>query len=219
MRGWSTTDVNGDYSTIGMLPGFYYVQASPAGFVGEYYNNATSRGTAITVKVDAGADMPNVNLSLTSTPVGSISGNVTSESGWWPVFGIEVRLYNAGWTQVASTNIYNGTGDYSFTNLAPGTYYVGTNNAPNNHIDKFYDNATSRAAATPITITGGETTPGINFILSNTGAGSISGTIFQESDGAPIAGVQIQVYDTTGSGEGSNDQWNRQLSNWGPSAR
>lgn len=55
----------------------------------------------------------------------SISGNVRYYYDWDPIDSCRVFLKDSTQTKIASTTVSNTTAAYSFSNLAPGTYYVG----------------------------------------------------------------------------------------------
>jgi hypothetical protein len=197
--GWSFPNASGNYTITGLPPGFYYVQAGSSGYVTEYYNNATSRGAAVAVAVTQGTDTPGINVSLAAAPAasgGSISGTVTPESGpLTQLSGTKICIYATDWNYVKDTTINLTTGAYSVTNLAPGDYYVGT--CFGSYVNEYYDNAVSPGSASTVAVTSGMNTAGINFIVSSTSGGSISGNIRRDSDGTGIYNAQARVYDSS----------------------
>jgi hypothetical protein len=104
-----------------------------------------------------------------------------------------VRVYDAGWTLIKTANSNYLTGAYTISGLAAGNYYVATSQSAN-YIDEYYNNATTRSAASAVSVAADQTTPGINFALSI--GGTISGTVLREPEGTGIYGVAIYVYDT-----------------------
>jgi hypothetical protein len=185
---FATTDSSGYFSAKGLASGSYYLQASPTGYFAEYYGNATSRTTAAAIPVIQGVDTPSINLSLATNPIGngSISGTVTGP------FMSTVTAYDQYWNSKGSTTAYSGN-TYTISNLAPGDYYVAADGS--GYIIGFYNNVISRGAATAVEVESGVNTPNINFALSNTGGGTISGTVTREWDGAGIYNAQVNIYD------------------------
>jgi hypothetical protein len=185
---FATTDSSGYYSAKGLESGSYYLQASATGHIVEYYGNATFRTTATAIPVTQGVDTPNISLSLATNPVanGSISGTVTGP------FISTVTVYDQSWNSKGSTTAISGN-TYTISNLAPGSYYVAADGS--GYIVGFYNNVTSRGAAIPVVVESGVNTPNINFALSNTGGGSISGTVLREWDGTGIYNAQVNIYD------------------------
>lgn len=107
--GTTTTDGNGDY-IFAVANGAYTVTPSKAGFV------FTPASRTVTVN---GNDVTGQNFTVTLTGGGfSISGNVTS--GGSPLSGVTVTLRGAA----GRTTSTDANGNYSFTNLANGTYTV-----------------------------------------------------------------------------------------------
>jgi hypothetical protein len=198
-RGGGQTDSLGYYAARGVPPGHYYLQAAASNYVNEYYSNAGFHKTATVVSVAQEVDTPNINFSLAAAAAqasGSISGRVTRESDSaglsWP---LQVRAYGSSSLSSYSSTTPDGSGNYSITGLTPGTYYV-TTYSSSSYVDKYYNNATSRNVATPVTVISSTTTPDINFSLAS-GAGAISGRVTRASDGVGIYNVQIYVYDTS----------------------
>jgi len=93
---------------------------------------------------------------------------------------------------------YSGpTGAYTAGGLLAGTYYAKTANALG-YIDELFDNQQCAAQScaltggTPISVTVGQTTTGINFGLAR--GGTITGKVTDASTTVGVSGVYVYVY-------------------------
>jgi hypothetical protein len=111
--GITTTDTNGNYSFGGLVNGSYTVIPSLTGY--------TFSPTSLAVTVNGG-DVTGQNFTATAGATGgtfSITGSIHT-SGGGPVPGVTLTLSG----DAAVTANTNGSGSYSFTGLANGTYTV-----------------------------------------------------------------------------------------------
>jgi hypothetical protein len=109
----TVTDTNGNYSFGSLADGSYTVTPSLTGY--------TFSPASLTVTVNGG-DVTGQNFTGTAgstTTTYSISGRVGTSSGS-PLPGVSLTLSGAA----ASTTNTNGSGNYSFTGLANGTYTI-----------------------------------------------------------------------------------------------
>ena len=202
----ATTDANGNYSFTNLGPGTYHVLEVPQSGV----QQTTTNPAAITLGM--GTAISGVNFGDFKTV--SISGSVfqdtndngvrdTGEAG---LAGVTVFL-DANNTGVFATGDTTATtdanGNYSFTNLGPGTYHV-AEVLPTG----FTQTTTSPAA---IVTSSGANVSGVNFgdfqAVSTFTSISISGTVFKDTNGngvrtscdAGLAGVTVFL-DTNNNG-------------------
>ncbi len=123
------------------------------------------------------------------TGTGSITGVVTDSATGNPIFHAMVMAHR---TQGMGSFAYtDSTGLYTINNLAAGNYQV--NASAYNYRMKNYP--------TPVAVTAGQATTGIDFILipcnvpppppPPQNAGSISGVITDSATGAPIIGAMV----------------------------
>lgn len=146
---------------------------------------------------------------------GSISGNVSRDTngdneGNTPVAGITLSLVDISGNPVLGSNnlaliaITDGSGNYSFTDLPPGSYRV-VETVPAGDVavnDVDGGNLAINGDTTPITLTGGQTVANQDFVIA--ALGSISGTIRQDVTGdsqgdVPLPGVVVVLLQTNGS--------------------
>jgi hypothetical protein len=201
------TNGSGAYTSYSGLPsGNYYVRTSNSlGYLDELYDNiacpfgscTVTSGTAISVTL--GVTKTGINFGL--APGGRISGTVTDAGTSSPLAGVYVYVYDSGGSQVTSGNT-NSSGVYtSSRGLPSGTYYARTSNSQG-YLDELYDNiacpgSCTVTSGTPIGVTAGTTTTGINFGLAP--GGRISGTVTDAATSLPLANVQVRIYSSSGS--------------------
>ena len=130
----------------------------------------------------------------------TISGKVTDSTTGLPLTGIQIKITNTNGTVVAWTYT-NSLGEYIVgTGLIPGSYYVNTGNAQG-YIDQVYQGLTCANCdvkiGSPVTITSGDTTRGINFALLH--GGIIAGKVTDSTTGLPLTGIQINITNSSGA--------------------
>jgi YD repeat-containing protein len=107
--GSASTDPSGAYTIADLIPGVYSVKTTSAGL-----------GTAWAPAVAVASGPNTVDVVLT-TP-GSITGRILQTDGVTPIAGAVATLLRD--TVVAGTVPVDGTGAYTFGDMAPGTYAV-----------------------------------------------------------------------------------------------
>lgn len=200
----ATPDASGIYATTEGLPsGTYYARArSFEGYLEELYDDipcvfgcTTTDGTSIPVT----AGSPTTGIDFELAEGGGISGTVTDDSTHVGIDTGYVRLYDASDTSIR-TLYPDSSGDYSTDGLPAGTYYARTESFEG-YYDELYNNIPCPSACTvtdgtPIIVTGGSTTAGIDFALARGGA--ISGTV---TDGSTHLGLDtgyVDIYNDSG---------------------
>ena len=197
----------GFYSVGGLPAGTYYARTAvppSLNYVDELYDNfpclscSVTTGTAITVTV--GATRGGVNFALSAG--GAISGIVTDAATSAGLVSLPVSVVTSTGAQVKIVATGAG-GSYTIAGLPAGTYYALTfGTATQYYADQLYNgipctpcNATT---GTPIPVTAGATTGGINFALQP--GGVITGIVTDATSGAGLAPVTVQVFTSTGAG-------------------
>ena len=203
--GSASTDASGWYTIIGLATGAYYARTSNSlSYLDELYDDLPCPGSNCTVTsgtavgVTAGAATASIDFGLTLG--GTIMGTVTDAATGAPLAGIDVRVETAGggWAGGAATN---AAGLYMVAGLVTGTYYVRTSGSLP-HIDELYNDLPcpggncTVTAGTGVSVTAGATTTDIDFGL--TLGGRITGTVTDAGTGAPMAGINVQVYTASG---------------------
>src|SRR5207249_64124 len=201
----TNTDSAGAY-TLGALPtGSYFARTfNSQGFINQLYNSiscATSctvtSGTPISVV--AGSTTSNINFALVAG--GRISGKVTNVAGGAALANIG-RYIDGSTGGFVTSGVTDTSGGYTTNAGVPtGSYYAVTSNSQG-YIELLYNNITclscSPSGGTPISVTAGSTTSGINFAL--TVGGRISGRVTNSAGGAALANIEVDIYN-------ANNQW------------
>jgi len=200
------TNGSGVYTTsAGLLSGTYYARTSNSlAYIDELYNNiscpgscSVTSGTAISVT--EGTTTTGINFGLTLG--GRIGGTVTGAATGLPLANVQVNIYGANGSYVGS-GYSDGSGVYTSSGLPAGTYYAGTWNSQG-YLDELYDNipcpdgSCSVTGGTPVNVSLGMTTAGIDFGLAQ--GGRISGTVTDAATGLPLANVEVRIYNSSGS--------------------
>ncbi len=191
------TDANGTYTVPGLAGGAGYVVefVSPSGeYTSQYYEGKAKFSEAKKVAVIAAKATSGVNAAMAAAR-GSLSGDVTSVASGKGVANVAVKVYEAGAGQVASA-VSSSTGEYKVSGLAPGSYEVEFVPPTGAYLVQYYGGGSSLAAASPVTVTAGETTGAINAALQSPGA--IEGKVTDAATDAAVSGVEVEVYDAHG---------------------
>lgn len=140
---------------------------------------------------------------LTFAQTGQITGTVTNGTEALSGFLNVYKASNQSFVKQVTYNPSSG-GVFNVTNLDDDSYIIQTLFAQTtggvSHVDEMYNNIPcisgicNLTLGTPITISGGNTVSGINFVLSE--ASVISGTI--TTNGVPLADTFIALYNSSG---------------------
>ncbi len=137
------------------------------------------------------------------TAGGLIAGTVTNADTAAAIAGVFAYVYDAGGTFVTSATT-DAAGAYAATGLSTGTYYVMTNSV-SGYVDELYNNIQCLGAGactpvtngTPISVTAGVATSGIDFALAP--GGNIEGTVTDAGSSAALANVSVFAYNASGT--------------------
>jgi hypothetical protein len=205
--GTTSTNGSGQYSFGGLANGTdYIVNASKTGYDTVYFSSTQSAGGAKRLTANGSTGRSDIDIALDTTAnLGSISGNVV-DSSFAAISGVGTRLYDEN--GFVATTTTDGSGNFSFSNLAPkSTYKVRYNcssgcGVPLPYVDTWHLAALTGNEALLITVSAGANTPIATATLYRTSGpnerATISGTV---TDGTnPLQTVQVRVYDfTTGA--------------------
>ena len=168
------TDASGHYiSGSGLAAGAYYARTfNSLGYVNELYDDrpcpgwcTATNGTPIAVAL--GSTTTGVDFALAMG--GGIRGTVTDSATGDPLGGVSVWVYDSTGSNVESTST-DQSGHYSTSaGLPSGTYYARTDNSLG-YTNHLYDGIPclgwcTETSGTPIAVTAGATTTGIDFAL------------------------------------------------------
>lgn len=201
--GTTQIDADGWFRISGLLASDYYVKAvsSSSEYFGQIYGGESCGQTCdvtngTPVFVAPGKTTANINLVLKKT--GAISGTVTGEDGG-AVSG-NAYLYDANGSYLNYVSI-DSDGHYLMSGLSTGSYYLAVYSNTSSYFNQIYSGKDcnhqfggSRCDAksgTPVSVTTGQTTASIDFVLKKTGV--ISGAVTKEDGGA--ASGYVVVYD------------------------
>ncbi|MEP7193173.1 MAG: hypothetical protein ABI903_09935, partial [Actinomycetota bacterium] len=181
--GYGQTAVDGSYTVTGLAPGTdYQVCFDPSsatggssdafGYVEQCYDNQPASGTPTRVTVTAGANTAGIGAALIGG--GAISGTLTDAGGSHAGWGWEVSVHSASTGASVSVAGETNPGDYTVSGLPAATDYEVCFRAYSfsaygdyiEYVDQCYNNQPVSGTPTPVTVTRGETTTGINAVLA-----------------------------------------------------
>lgn len=201
-------DGTGNYQVSGLLPGTYYaVSENDQGLIDELYDDipcpalSCSATSGSPIVVVAGATTSGVDFALARG--GRIAGSITSAGSGMPIAGALLAIYDAAGVHLGWSDPSDAAGRYRLgTGLPPGTYRARTSNE-SGFIDELFDDipcpggGCSVSPGTPIVVAAGVTTSGIDFALDT--GGRMAGRITSAASGAPLGGIYVGVYASTGN--------------------
>ncbi len=135
----------------------------------------------------------------------ALAGRVIRESTTLPLTSTRVLIWDSSDVFAGSARTDAG-GDYFLFGLNPGTYFVTTDVGTYGPvIDELFDNLScaggapsgcTPSAGTPVLLTDGEITSGIDFALSD--GGSVSGRVRDAVTGLALQGARVEIFSSTG---------------------
>ena len=205
---YATTATDGTYSVSGLSAGnytvcFYSTTGAADGYVSQCHNDKPVDGsvTPDSVAVTAGATTGHIDAALTAT--GAISGTVTAAGGSAGVGNVDVAVQPSGGSGATVYATTAADGRYAVSGLGAGSYTVcfyPPVGSTDGYVPQCYNNEPSdgSVAVQPVTVAGGSATAHIDAALSS--AGSASGTVTSAANSSPIAGVDVELEPSGGSG-------------------
>ncbi len=176
LGGFGGTNADGSYLATGLPTGTYQVYFDPAclfgtgSFVPQWYNNQPTQATADPVSVTVGHTTPSINAALQQGALaGQITGTVTGPTSA-PLAGICVTAVPFSADLAGSPPIVavSRTGDYRLIGLTPGQYKVEFSSGcgASGYQRQWWQDASSRSAATPVSVGTDQVVPGISAKMS-----------------------------------------------------
>ncbi len=205
-----TDDATGEYAIHVPAAGEYKLAASVEGYAKVWYDQKGTWELADTLLIpSADATVSNVDFSLPfegeegiGIPVpsegGAISGVVKGPGGLFPVVAALTVAFDLADSSVAGFGMSLLGNPYVIGGLEDGQYLVYADDilgdilGVGNYVGEFYDDAQTPDQATPVEVTNGDTTAGIDFELDK--GGKIEGTVTGPS-GQPLDSVLVVVVD------------------------
>jgi peptide/nickel transport system substrate-binding protein len=195
------TDENGRYRINGLPYGDYKVHAGGGWnwclnqsslYIREYYPETPDPDLATTFTIDAATPL-HTDVDFTLAVGGGIIGQVIADDTGLPLVNVKViasDFYNGHYI---SEGRADASGVYTITGLYDGDYCVGTHDPiPDGYARQVYDGVQSCNDATPVPVTSGGVTGGIDFALQP--GGVITGRVIDQNSGLPIANVMVDVH-------------------------
>ncbi|MCG6964785.1 MAG: carboxypeptidase-like regulatory domain-containing protein, partial [Acidobacteria bacterium] len=196
---------DGVYTMGGLDSGDCYVRTwNQQSYIDELYDDISC---AAGCQLLDGTPVPVVDGEVTSgidfilETAGAIRGTLTDAESGLPVTSAAVDLYDVSgsWVEGATTDAY---GVYRLWELPAGTYFVRSDAPGDEYVNELYDDIACSSSCdpttgTPVTVTPGQITTGIDFALEPTGA--ISGLVTESGSGDPICSSQLTAFDSTGT--------------------
>jgi len=193
---------NGVYTASNLAPGLYTESFGcffgSGKFAREWFMAQSDGASANPVSAPAGVITSGIGAVL--HPSGTIAGAVTNRSGKpLPRICVMARLRGTSSTALffgPGFSITGKSGTYILRGLAPGSYAVQFTDC-NRHAtygSRWYRKSATAQSSTPVTVTPGGTTAGINGVLAP--GGSIAGRVLTGT-GVPVPGACAYAYDAT----------------------
>jgi len=221
VAGSAFTTAGGTYQIAGLAPGSYRLRTNTTLYADEWrggqYVAAGAPSAAATVTVAAGALTAGVDFDL--APGGAIAGTIAHDLPFLGYGGIslQVAAYNAAGEQVRVVS-FDGALDstsprtYTIDGLAPGTYFVRALNTATTGsspwffwggvlVEEIYGRGPCVTVdcdvtrGTPVAVTAGAVTGGVNFSLKRGGrlTGAVGGAQLYDARGVPLDARRFQA--------------------------
>jgi len=145
---------------------------------------------------------------VTKAGTGSISGTVTRDGTTTPIEAAVVKVYDSSGVYVAQGTT-DAAGAYTVSGLGTGRYFAVTENSPGFFVDEAYLDRVCLnpwtcgvTSGTPIPVTDGAVTSGIDFALSV--GGTITGQVREADTFIGLSsGITVAAYDAHGDVAGT----------------
>lgn len=198
--GSATTDSNGVYQSAGLAAGLHFVTTDSPGHLDELYDDlpcepSCDETDGVGVGVGSSEIVENIDFALERS--GSFSGTVTEDDGGAPIPNLRVVGYSSSGGYIGQA-FTQADGRYVFGGLPAGDYYAVVDTSL--YVEELYDDIPcflcDPTTGKRITVMDGALTPGIDFGLERLGV--VRSTVTASLDGAPLEGIRVEVYNSSG---------------------
>ncbi|MET0306317.1 MAG: carboxypeptidase-like regulatory domain-containing protein [Solirubrobacterales bacterium] len=193
----TVTGSSGEYTVADLVDGSYRVEFWPeesSNYIPQYFEEKFSWEEADIVVVEGGADVPNVDAALEEG--GWIEGRVVDSVSKTGVADVRVcasPIDHFGFSRCAVTG---SSGDYVLLGLATDSYMVGfvpvEGGVSDDYVWQFYDGWDSWFEPTPVAVSAGLGTTGIDAALER--PGQIVGTVTDAASGSAIGSSRVCLF-------------------------
>ncbi len=205
-EGCVSTGADGKYTIEGLAAGSYKIgffsSFQTGGYLGQYYDGKATRDLASPVTVGEGEVKTGIDAELEAA--GKIAGKVTDALSGLGADSVQACAYEAASGEYEGCDNTDADGEYTIEGLATGSYKVkfspgnelggiGLEQPNFNYVTQYYDGAGSRATATSVVVTAGETVPDVDAAMEE--GGQIEGRIIDAVTKAPTSYTAACVYD------------------------
>jgi hypothetical protein len=195
------TDEHGDYTLPSLPAGNYRMTFAPALSTDPTSRTFAGATRSAAVAVSGGARVQGIDATL--EPGGAIGGAVTSSAGGAleSVLVLAIDPQDAADPNddtLAGLALTAANGTYTLPGLATGAYTVAfiteLTGSPDvaAHFDQVYNGKTDLSTADPVSVTAGQTTPGIDATLVR--GGQLRGVVRDAESGVAISGVFVEIF-------------------------
>lgn len=175
---------------------FEFIPTYRSRLLTQYYDHKSNLEEARYIEVGKEEVEEGINADLTAG--GSVTGTVTAAVGGAPLAEVEVCAVSVPSPAVPTMKSCEETdaaGDYELHSLPGAHYTVGFwgHGASAGYQPSYYENQSSVLQATPILVTAGEATTGIDAALSE--GGQIGGVVTAAAGGGPLEGITVCLFE------------------------
>ena len=199
----ATTAADGSYAIDGLASGHYRVEFGGAQDDGDapnyapqfYGGDSLANASAVAVTAGAAASVASAQLA----PGATVSGDITDAFGA-PLGGVTVQAFDAGGNLAGdSATSAAGTGAYTISGLAAGSYRIGFDAGccSGDYVPQYSGDEPSLASAQLVAVTTGASAGGVDAAMQ--AGGHIAGTVTNAA-GEPLPGVSVEAIDASGDG-------------------
>jgi Carboxypeptidase regulatory-like domain/Divergent InlB B-repeat domain len=204
-----TTHVAGEYTIIGLPSGSYSVRFEPAGggpfqdylvgnrhYADQFYPDAEGEAEATPVATGPGTARTGIDVEMHES--GGIAGTISGPLGE-PLVEAEACVVDSAGDLGGRCGRSNNDGEYEIAGLYPDSYVIYFRPGGYSQFElagQYSGGVAGFDEATPVTVNGTATTPGVDAQL--VAGGTIEGTVTDSFDGSALAGISVCAEATDG---------------------